>query len=130
MDSYKWSDRFYQAAESIALAEKTGANIYRFLEDLWPAGLRGNMVHYNNRPFESVSLISAESLADCVIAPPLKNFRFDVDKVWPEDDNDDGSIEQSDSPKRSKKRHQHSDGGFDDDSDSDEDIPKVWLNSH
>ena len=53
LDTYKWSDRYYRAAESVALGEKTGADIFKFVEELWPAGLKANQVHYNGRPFDS-----------------------------------------------------------------------------
>lgn len=83
------------------------------------------MVHYNQKPFDTVTLISAEGLSDCVIAPPLRNFRFDMDKIWPEEDKLNGSFEQSDSPKRSKRRNKYSDGEFDqEETDSDDDKPK------
>ena len=127
MDQYKWSDRFYQAAQSIAVAEKTGANIFNILQELWPAGLRGNLVHYNGRPFDAVHLVSEEGLSDCVIAPALRNFRFDMEKIWPEE-NTNGSNEQSDSPKRNKKRYQQSDNDFDqEESESDDELPKARL---
>ena len=85
------------------------------------------MVHYAGRPFDAVHLVSAEGLADCVIAPPLKNFRFDMDKIWPEE-TENGSTEQSDSPKRNKKRFQHSQDDFDqEESESDDELPKLWF---
>ena len=123
LDTYRWSDRYYRAAENIALAEKTGANIFKFIDELWPAGLKGQFVHYAGKPFDTVTLVPMEEIADCVIAPPLKNFRFNPDKVWP-DDIDNAQVEPfEETPKRSKKRRQQSDSDCDE--DSADELPKV-----
>ena len=126
LDQYRWADRYYRAAESIALGQKTGADIYKFIDELWPAGLKANIVHYNGKPFNSVKLIPAEELGDCVIAPPLKNFKFDPAEAWPEEGDDDFS--ETETPKRKPTKRK----SFEDMPESDEDsegenIPKPFL---
>ena len=123
MDHYRWSERYYRAAESIAIADKMGSNIFNCLDQLWPAGLKGHNVHYSNRPFDNVQLISAESLSDCVIAPPLRGFRFDPEKVWPEE-NTESSIEQFDTPKVNRNKRQLSDGELEADESDEDTMPK------
>ena len=103
LDTYKWSERYYQTAELVALSEKNGACLFKLLDELWPAGLKGHQVHYNGRPFDGVNLIPAEGLADCVIAPPMKNFKFDADKAWPEE-SDEVQIEHYETPKPKRAR--------------------------
>ena len=67
LDQYRWADRYYKAAESFANSQKTCANLFKFTDELWPAGLRGHTVHYNGKPFDQVELVTAEDVADCII---------------------------------------------------------------
>ena len=124
LDNYRWADRFYRAAESIALAEKTGANIFKFLEELWPAGLKGHLVHYNGRPFDMVNLIPAEEIGDCVIAPYLKNFKFDPAKAWPEER--ESESEEEPTPKRKPKRKSYEDMSVLEEESDDDLLPKPF----
>ena len=104
MDTYKWSDRFYRAAENIALEEKTGGNLFKFIDELWPAGLRGHTVHYNGKPFDQVELVTAEDVADCIIAPPMKNYKFDATLAFdPNEEEDHHDRDETPKRKRSKK---------------------------
>ena len=131
LDHHKWADRYYRTAEMIAMAEKNGANVFKFLDELWPAGLRGNQVHYNGRPFDAVMLVPAEELADCVIAPPLKNFRFKPQEAWPEE-SAEVHEERFESPVRKPAKRMKAEvidlGEDDEDDESDEDnIPKPFA---
>jgi len=119
LDMYKWSDRYYRTAENVAFCEKTGGNLFKIIEDLWPSSLKGNMVHYQNAPFDKVNLVVVEDANSCVIAPPPKMFKFDPNKAWPEEDQ---SEEEVDTPKRAPtRRYQYDD---DDDQDESEVIPR------
>lgn len=105
LDTYKWSEKYYRAAENLALSEKNGGSLFKILEDLWPAGLKGNQVHYNNNPFDKVNLVTLEDVNDVIIAPPMKNFKFDPAKVWPEEESED--IPKSEDTPKSNRRRRH-----------------------
>ena len=129
LDAYKWSDRFYRAAENIAMDEKLGINIFKHLEHIWPAGLKGQNVHYNGRPFDQVNMIQNEDTADCVLAPPLRNFKFDFLKCFAqpvEEDRDD----HQDTPQSSRKRRSRappSDDEEDNEYAFDQDFPRPFF---
>ena len=128
LDQYRWADRYYKAAESLANSQKTCANLFKFTDELWPAGLRANLVHYNGKPFDTVKLISAEGLGDCVIAPALKNFKFNPAEVWPEEDEPEADIQVETPQRKPSKRKSFEDvPSFEIDSDE-EGIPKPFFN--
>ena len=101
LDAYKWSEKYYRAAENVALSEKNGGAVFKILEDLWPAGLRGNQVHYSQNPFDKVELVTLEDVNDVIIAPPMKNFKFDPAKAWPDED---AELSNDDTPKSNRRR--------------------------
>ena len=66
----------------------------------------------------------AEELADCVIAPPMKNFRFEPDLAWPEE-----PVMIPDEPEiiiKKPKKRVHKVEESEDESDEDE-IPKPFA---
>ena len=83
-DAYGWSDRFYLLAKSVAHDEPNGNAIFKTLENAWPAGLKSNVIHYEQNPFSKAEFVVNEGSEQVVISPPLKMFKFNPDKVWAE----------------------------------------------
>ena len=83
-DQYGWAEKFYLTAKSIVHDEPQGAAIMKNLEHIWPAGLKGSLIHYENHPFAKAEFIINEGTEQVVVSPPLKMYRFNPDKVWSE----------------------------------------------
>ena len=99
--------------------------MYRFIDDLWPAGLRGHTVHYNGKPFDQVELITAEDVADCIIAPPMKNFKFDAKKAFENEDED--RYGQDDTPRRKRTKKEDKQMSESEDEFSESEMPKPFF---
>ena len=84
LDHYNWAEKFYLTAKSIVNDEPSGSLIFKNLENVWPAGLKGTIIHYENQPFAKAEFIVNEGTEQVVVSPPLKMFKFNPDKVWAE----------------------------------------------
>lgn len=84
LDHYGWAEKFYLTAKSIVHDEPIGAAILKNLESIWPAGLKGSLIHYDSQPFAKAEFVINEGTEQVVISPPLKMYRFNPDKVWAE----------------------------------------------
>ena len=84
IDAYGWADKFYYLAKSVARDEPRGADILKTLENVWPANLKGNLIHYDSNPFGKTEFVVNEGQEQVVISPPLKMYKFNPEKVWQE----------------------------------------------
>ena len=82
IDAYGWSDKFYLFAKAVVYDEPNGQSIFKTLELIWPAGLKGNVIHYEQNPFAKAEFVLNEGTDQVVISPPLKMFKFNPNKVW------------------------------------------------
>ena len=84
LDNYNWAEKFYLTAKSIVHDEPLGRDIFKNLESIWPAGLKGSIIHYEGQPFQKAEMVVNEGTEQVVISPPLKMYKFNPGKVWAE----------------------------------------------
>ena len=84
MDCYGWSEKFYLVTKSLVMDEPIGQAVFKSLELIWPAGLKGNVIHYEQSPFAKAEFVVNEGVEQVVISPALKMYKFNPDKVWAE----------------------------------------------
>ena len=98
VDCYGWAEKFYLVTKSIVHDEPNGQSIFKSLELIWPAGLKGNVIHYEQNPFAKAEFVINEGVEQVVISPAPKMFKFNPEKVW----NDNQSAEPEPVPSTSK----------------------------
>ena len=84
IDVYGWAEKFYLVTKSLVMDEPNGQAIFKSLELIWPAGLKGNIIHYEQNPFAKADFVINEGVEQVVISPALKMYKFNPDKVWTE----------------------------------------------
>ena len=82
LDFYGWVEKFYLTAKSVVHDEPNGHTILKSLESIWPSGLKGSIIHYEDNPFAKADFVVNEGTEQVVVSPPLKMFKFNADKVW------------------------------------------------
>ena len=110
VDSYNWADRFYLTAKSIAIDEPKGSSVFKNLETLWPAQLKGYQIHYDQAPFAKAEFVVHEGTDTVVISPNMKMYKFNPAKVWAEtsDSQIQNYTESVKEPQSSKTPIEHS----------------------
>ena len=81
-----FTEALFKLAEDIAINKPIVGEIRKKLEKFWPANMNIASFHYNEPKFEKVLLDGPIDGVDAKATAKLKNFKFEPQIVWPEEE--------------------------------------------